>query len=123
MESLTDDQLYELKDEKLTLYWTNYLFLRKRIHSDILYLFVEFKQYELINFLNEKEYDGEVIFKNLLNLMRVIKKLDENITEKVERKKFIFKVKRKVSNETILADIDKLYNSLTFQVTRTLNKE
>lgn len=123
MESLTDDQLYELKDEKLTLYWTNYLFLRKRIHSDILYLFVEFKQYELINFLNEKEYDGEVIFKNLLNLMRVIKKLDENITEKVERKKFIFKVKRKVSNETILADVDKLYNSLTFQVTRTLNKE
>lgn len=120
MESLTDEQLYELKHEKLTLYWTKYIFLRKRIHSDILYLFVEFKQYELINFLNNREFDGKIIFENLLKLMNIIKNLEENITEKNERKKIFFKVKRKISNETILADIDKLYNSLTFQVTRTL---
>jgi hypothetical protein len=121
MINLSDSKLEKLKVEKLNLYWGKYLFLRKRIHKDILFLFTEFEHLELINLLHQKEFDGKLVYTNLLSLMKIIESFEETIIEKSERGDWFFnKVRRTISNKSIIDDIDKLYNSLTFQTTRNL---
>jgi hypothetical protein len=122
MINLSDSKLEKLKVEKLNLYWGKYLFLRKRIHKDILFLFTEFEHLELINFLHQKEFDGNLVYANSLTLMKIIEKFEETVVEKSERGDWFFnKVRRTISNKSIIDDIDKLYNSLTFQTTRNLD--
>jgi hypothetical protein len=104
---------------KLNIYWTKYSFLRKRIHKDILFLFEDFENMELINFLINNSYDEKSGSGKLLDLMKVIEKLDERLVDKTERGSWIINKKvRQISNKTIIDDIDKFYNSLTFQFTR-----
>jgi hypothetical protein len=119
MSTTVIDDSSNLKIQKLNVYWTKYSFLRKRIHKDILFLFEDFENMELINFLINNSYDEESGSGKLLNLMNVIKNLDERLVEKYETKLYFFKGKsRTISNKTIIDDIDKFYNSLTFQFTR-----
>lgn len=119
MSTVFEDNTSSLKLKKLNLYWTKYSFLRKRIHKDILFLYVDFENMELINFLIETSFDKKNSTGNLLTLIKIVEKFDENISETFTRGHWFFnKKKRTVSNETILEDVNKLYNSIAFQFTR-----